>query len=419
MARVLVIGMNYSPELIGCSRYTSDLVQYIAEARSRCEVVTTPPHYPGWQVQSPYRAWFYASETVGGVRVTRCPLLMKANGSGLWRLIAPLTFGASALPVVLWRALRLRPDVILCVVPTLFAAPAAVLASGLIGARLVFHVQDLEVDAAFAVGHLRHASLRRVALAFERRMLRAAAAVVSISRRMCERLAAKGVAGEAIFMIRNWVDTASIHPGGDGTGFRSLHGLSADAFVAMYAGHIGAKQGLEILLEAARRSLASPRLKVLIVGDGPMKAPLMAAYAGLQNVVWLPVQPERELCAMLNAVDVHVLPQLRSAADLVLPSKLGGMLASGKRMIIAADPGTELAEFVAGAAVLIPPGDPDAMAAAILAAMGEREGQGASAARLRLAAELERSVLLQRFHGLLTSYADQPIPAAVVAAAAK
>ncbi len=406
MMKILVVGINYEPEMIGCARYTADLVKYISAVGVGCEVVTAPPHYPGWKVQSPYKSWRYTTEDIDGVSVTRCPLLMKSNGGGVWRMIAPMSFGLSVLPAVIWRAARFRPDVIVCVVPTLFAAPAVVLARWLLGARLVFHVQDLEVDAAFAVGHLNNPFLQRIGLAFERRMLRAADAVVSISRRMCEQIAAKGVAAERISMIRNWVDTTAIHPGGDGAGFRSRNGIPANAFVAMYAGHIGAKQAIDVLLDAARLSAANPRVVFVIVGDGPMKTPLMAAYAALPNVLWLPLQAERDMCDMLNAADVHMLPQMRSAADLVLPSKLGGMLASGKQIIAAADPGTELAEFLKGAAILIPPGNPEAMAGALLDAMSDRSVNEPPTSRLALASQLERGVLLAQFHSLLALHAE-------------
>jgi colanic acid biosynthesis glycosyl transferase WcaI len=393
--------------MIGCARYTSDLVRFIADAGSRAAVVTAPPHYPGWTVQPPYTAAAYATETVDGVTVTRCPLLMKRHGGGVWRLIAPFSFGLSALPAVLWRAVRLRPDVILCVVPTLFAAPAALLARRLTGARLVFHVQDLEVDAAFAVGHLNNRWLQRLGLMFERRVLGAADTVVSISQRMCERLAAKGIPAGRIALIRNWVDTAAIHRDGDGEGFRSRHGVPSDAFVAMYAGHIGPKQAIEVLVAAARFCRRERAMRFIIAGDGPLKAPLMAASADLRNVLWLPLQPEHELCAMLNAADVHVLPQLRSAADLVLPSKLGGMLACGKPLVVAADPGTELAEVLDGAARLVPPGDPEAMADALLDALDQRDADTSLEARLGIATALERQNSLRQFYRLLTGGAGR------------
>jgi colanic acid biosynthesis glycosyl transferase WcaI len=299
--------------------------------------------------------------------------------------------------------------VILCVVPTLFAAPAAILARWLTHARLVFHVQDLEVDAAFAVGHLNNRMLRRLGLAFERRMLCAADSVVSISKHMCDSIAAKGVPAGRISLIRNWVDNAAINPRGDGAGFRDRHDIPADAFVAMYAGHIGPKQAIDVVLQAAKRSEHEPRLRFVIAGDGPVKASLMAQYGTLTNVMWLPLQPEDQLCAMLNAADVHVLPQSRSVADLVMPSKLGGMLASGKQIIAAADAGTELAEFLANAAIVVPAGDPAAMAEALLDVLDGRHVDQCLGARLALAAQLDRRVLLEHFHNLIRRSAFKEI----------
>ncbi len=63
--------------------------------------------------------------------------------------------------------------------------------------------------------------------------------------------------------------------------------------------------------------------------------------------------------------DLHVLPQEKDAADLVLPSKLGAMLASGKPLLVTAEPQTELAAFLGPAATLTPPGDADALVHAI------------------------------------------------------
>jgi colanic acid biosynthesis glycosyl transferase WcaI len=104
-----------------------------------------------------------------------------------------------------------------------------------------------------------------------------------------------------------------------------------------------------------------------------------------------------------------VLPQLRSAADLVLPSKLGGMLASGRPIVVAADAGTELAEFLDGAATLVPAGDHQAMADVLLDALDQRPADKGRAARFQLAAQLERDVLLDEFHSLITRYASQSI----------
>ena len=162
-AKILIHAINYAPELIGCGKYTTELALYLHSRGHQVEVVTAPPHYPGWYVREPYRALAYVRELLDGVFVTRCPMLMKADGGGLWRLLAPLTFALAAAPMVAWRIFRFRPDVVICVEPTLFSAPVAMTAAKLVGARALLHVQDLEVDAAFGVGHIKGAAIKRAA----------------------------------------------------------------------------------------------------------------------------------------------------------------------------------------------------------------------------------------------------------------
>ena len=208
--RVVVYGMNYHPEVAGVGKYTGEIAEHLASVGMDVVAVTTPPHYPGWTVQAGYRNR-YSTSKQNGVRVLRAPLLLRRNMRGIWRLIAPLSFALTSAPVVFWQIIRHRPDTVLCIEPTLFAAPVAQLAAKLVGARTVLHVQDLEVDAAFAVGHLGSRQwLKKLGYAFERFTLKRFQKVVTISNRMAERLVDKGIAGERVSVVRNWVDLEHI-----------------------------------------------------------------------------------------------------------------------------------------------------------------------------------------------------------------
>jgi colanic acid biosynthesis glycosyl transferase WcaI len=388
-ARIFIYGINYAPELIGVGRYTGELGAYLAGQGHQVEVVTAQPHYPGWAVKAPY-ANRYSVERSPGHSITRCPLLLREDMRGIWRILAPLTFALASAPVAIWKILTTRPDTVLCVEPTLFSAPFAVIAAKLVGARTVLHVQDLEIDAAFAVGHVGGGWLKSLANAFEALTLKPFDAVVTISDRMRQRLCAKGVRPDRALVIRNWVDTARIKPIAGPNRFRRELGLADDATVALYAGNIGAKQALHIVLDAAERLVDRDDLVFVIAGDGPERARLMAR--GLPNVRFLPLQPEALFPELLAAADVHLLPQAAGAADLVLPSKLGGMLASGKPLLVQADPGTELHGFLEGAAILAPAGD----AAALAEALGgqARDCERTSELRRILAMELSATKIL-------------------------
>lgn len=372
-ARILIHGLNFSPEPIGIGRYSGELASYLAAEGDAVEVVTALPHYPGWKSHPPYKNGRYTNDVRDGIKVIRCPLLLHSSGRGIWRLLAPLTFAVAAAPVVFWRIIASRPHTVVCVEPTLMSAPAALLAAKLVGARSVLHVQDLEIDAAFNVGHLQGSWLRNTAKAFERFMLRRFDVVITISERMAQRLVVNGARPESIKVIRNWVNTSKIKYLEGPNAFRQQLGISDNAFVVLYSGQIGPKQALDVLLKAALECKDDPSIHFVVAGDGPSKQPLIDTYGHLLNVHFLPIQPEEKLCELLNLADLHVITQAPNTADLVLPSKLGGMLASGRMVLVTADQGTELADLLTDAAIVVPPGDASAVAAAIKQASVERK----------------------------------------------
>ena len=362
--RILIYAMNHAPEFVGVGRYTGEIADHLATAGTDVTVITTPPHYPDWAVQPGYRNR-YSATVENGVRVLRAPLFLRRPMKGVWRLLAPLSFAMTSAPLALWHILRHRPHTVLCIEPTLLAAPFAQLAARMVGAKTVLHVQDLEVDAAFAVGHLSGGRLKRLGLAFERLIVPRFDRVVTISSRMAVRLSAKGVLPQRLCVVRNWVDLAAIYPLECPSPYRAELGFAENDFVVLYSGSIGAKQGLSVLMDAAERLSESKHIRFVIAGEGPAKAALQARYGHLPAVVFLPFQPQARLNAFLNMADLHVLPQEKDAADLVLPSKLAAMLASGKPVLVTAEPQTELAAFLGPAATLTPPGDVPALADAI------------------------------------------------------
>lgn len=401
---VLIYGINYSPEPIGVGRYTGELGSFLISQGVGVDVVTAIPHYPGWRVRGGYSNR-YKSEALDGVQIVRCPLFLKKEMKGIWRLLAPLSFAITSAPVAIWKIFSLRPAAILCVEPTLFSAPIALLCAKLIGARTILHVQDLEIDAAFAVGHLRCGICEKVAWFSERLILKSFDSVVTISSRMRDRLHEKGVRKDRLHLVRNWVDTKHIKPLGGRSRFRDELGLADNDFVVLYSGNIGPKQALHLILEAALLLTSRKDIVFVIAGEGPEKQSLMEAYRHLSNVRFIPLQPEERLCELLNFADVHVLPQLAGTADLVLPSKLGGMLASGKPCIVMADTGTELYEFLADAALLSPAGNTSALCEAIISAsVGKASGD--THRRFQAVSSLDAA---KNLHALYNILIDAPL----------
>jgi len=361
--KILIYGINYAPELTGIGKYSAELAEWLAARGHEVSVVTAPPYYPQWRVHEGYHAGRYRKEVLRGVTVRRAPLWVPGRPGGLKRLIHLASFALSSLPSLL-RAAAGRPDIVLVVEPALFCAPAAWLAARLCGARAWLHIQDYEVDAAFELGLLKGAGLRAMVLRAERWLMRRFDRVSTISNRMLDLARAKGVDPGRAVLLPNWIDVDAIAPHAGGR-YRAELGIPDDAIVALYSGNMGGKQGLQTLADVARRLSRETRLWFVFCGQGPERAPLQQQCAGLARVVFLDLQPAERLGELLNTADIHLLPQRAGAADLVMPSKLTGMLASGRPVVCGASPGTELAGVVARCGLLTPPEDGAAMAEAV------------------------------------------------------
>src|SRR5262249_53058130 len=153
-----------------------------------------------------------------------------------------------------------------------------------------------------------------------------------------------GVDADKLCEVRNWVDTKEIVPIDRKTSYRDELGLKATDLVALYSGTMSTKQGLELILDAAKEVEQShPHVRFILCGEGPRKAKLEELAKGLTNVDFIDLQPTSRLVELLGTADIHLLPQRAEAADLVLPSKLGGIFASGRPVVAVAAPGSGLA----------------------------------------------------------------------------
>lgn len=365
--KLLIVGLNYAPDFIGIPKYTTELCEELARRGHHVSVVTAPPYYPAWRVQKGYRG-LWRSETLNGVQLVRAPLYVPKQPNGSKRLLHHLSFAITSLPFAILAALTKRPDVVLAVAPSLMSAPAALLAAKLSGAKSWLHIQDFEVDAAFELGMLKGEGARRLAEWLERALMLRFDRVSTISATMRRLLLRKGLKDDAALEVRNWVDvdTVTAWPSSN-TSYRGALGIPVDHVVALYSGNMAGKQGLETLAQvAALLEEKSAKVTLILCGQGPLRGVLEASCLSRTNVRFMDLQPIKKLPELLATADIHLLPQRAEAADLVLPSKLAGMLASGRPIVAMADAGTALAIEVEGCGLIVPPGDGAAMAGAIL-----------------------------------------------------
>jgi colanic acid biosynthesis glycosyl transferase WcaI len=402
--RILVVGINYAPENIGTGKYTSEMCAWLAAKGHEVRVVTAPPYYPAWKIWPGYRHLWFLRESIDGADVIRCPLWVPRKPNGIKRMLHLGSFALSSA-LALLTSLVWRPTHVIAIAPTLASAPAAWLLARLSSARCWLHIQDFELDAALDMGIVDAGPLRRLAMGVERWLLRRFDRVSTISPKMVERLAAKGVDPDRRVLLPNWADIDAIQPLAGPSPYREELGIPDNAVVALYSGNMGLKQGLELLGEAALRLRDQPGLHFVFGGEGPARGALESRCAGLPNVHFLGLQPIGRLNDWLGLADIHLLPQRADVADLVMPSKLTGMLASGRPVLATALPGTGVALAVQDCGTVVAPGDIQAFTAALqsLAGDGATRQKLGDAARQQALTTLARDTILQRFEQALTA----------------
>lgn len=362
--RILIVGLNYAPEPIGIAVYTAGLADRLANAGHAVRVIAGKPYYPQWRVADGYGGG-WRTTTENDVTVTRCPIYVPTDPNGKNRLIHHASFALSALIPASVAALAFRPDIVFTVAPSLASTPVAWIVAKFARARSWLHIQDFEVEAAFATGLIDPTSrVARIASAFERKVIGLFDRVSSISPEMCAKLETMGVPANHVVEFRNWAGIAPTAHAETPSPYHAEWDIRTP-HVALYSGNIANKQGIEIVLETAALLKHRRDLTFVICGEGPNLARLREAAAGLTNLQFRALQPVERLADLLRLATVHLLPQKADAADLVLPSKLTNMLASARPVVATALPGTGLAREVEGCGIATAPDDAKGFASAI------------------------------------------------------
>lgn len=381
--KLLLVGLNYAPEPVGIAPYSTGLCETLAQWGHEAEAVVGEAYYPQWRRydgQPPNGV----RRVENGVAVTRCPHYVPARPDGLRRILHLLSFSLTALVPSLRRARAMRPDIVFSVAPSLLSVPVGWLAARATGAKLWVHVQDFEVEAAFATGLLEtQGFFARTARWLENRLLSLGDRVSTISPQMVARLHTKGLPPERCYELRNWANSDFAPDPAEAERYRAQWQIG-DRKVALYSGNIANKQGIEIVIEAARLLCKRDDIVFVICGQGPNRERLAALCTDLSNVQLHDLQPAARMGGLLSLATVHLLPQIPGAADLMLPSKMTNMLVSGRPVVATAAEGTGIATELDGCGIVTPPGDAPAFAAAIIDLVENPEraaamGQAASA----------------------------------------
>jgi colanic acid biosynthesis glycosyl transferase WcaI len=396
--RLLVLNQYYWPGVEATAQLLTELCEALAEEMD-VRVVTGVLH--GHENEP--RDLLH-----NGVRVIRVPSTSYERSKLAARASNYITYLGNSL----LRSLRgSRPDVVLCMTDPPIIADIALVVARRYRAPLVVISQDVFPEIAVQLKRLENPVLMRLLRSLVSLYLRRADRVVAIGDTMKKRLEEKGARPERVRVIPNWVDTKRLRPAEDGNEWATGVGLDGK-FVVMHSGNVGHAQDLDSLIRSATFLRDLDDLRIAIIGMGARHAELVALSEQLEvdQVRFLYYQSREVLPHSLSAADVHVVGLASGLAGYVVPSRLYGILAVARPVIVAADAESETAQVVeeAGCGIVVPPGRPELLARAIRDAHDGVYDLDAMGARGRewVEREADRSVAVRRYRDLLLELAS-------------
>jgi colanic acid biosynthesis glycosyl transferase WcaI len=333
------------------------IVTELAARGHELHVVTALPWYrnhaiePGWGG----RLW-RTEKTEWGSIIRVHPFPGKSKSNLLRRALGFIAFSyAVGIRSVHADGLPFKVDGVLAMSPPLTLGLTGWFTKIIRRAPLVFNIQDVFPDAAIQTGAISNKRIIAAAKWLERMSYQRSDAVVLLSQDLRTNIANKidKKFHQRLHVIPNFVDTSAITPQDRMTAYRRELGIG-DELVVMYAGNVGFSQSLNLVVDAAARF---PDIAFVINGDGAARKKLEEDCAQLANVYFGDYQPIERLSEVLATGDIHLVPLRAGLASVSVPSKSYSILAAGRPMLAAIDPGTEIPNMLeqSGAGVAVEP----------------------------------------------------------------
>lgn len=399
---VAFFNRSYYPDTSATGQLLTDLCEDLVRVHGcRVSVVAGVPLLPAGATIAA-RGAILSREEHNGVQIFRA----RGTRFSKARFIGRATNYVSYFLSACYAGLRLdRPDVVVALTDPPIIGLAAWLTGKRFHAPLVMAFKDLFPEVTVLLPDFHSERVNAMLQAVNRFLVKRAAANVVLGETMRARLIEnKGAPPERTTIIADWADTTAITPGPKRNRFSEEHGL-ADSFVVMHSGNIGLSQNLESLVEAAARLRDLPDVLVVFVGEGVKKADLQerARALGLSNVRFLPFTPKERLGESFASADVFIVSLQPGLAGYIVPSKLYGILASGRPYVAAVEDACEVAALTRTheCGLLAEPGNADALAARVREFHADREmaaRHGANARRLGLG--FDRRTQVAKYHAL-------------------
>lgn len=372
--RLIVLCPHFAPDIAPTGVVMTRIVDELARRGHELHVITALPWYREHRVEPGYETRWWSEERTTWGTITRVNPFPGKSKSNIFRRAIGFVLFSVLVGIRGLRAGGKGPvDGVLAMSPPLTLGVTGWLVRVVRGGRLVFNIQDVFPDAAIETGAISNPAIVALARWLEKFSYRRSDFVVLLSEDLADNVRAKLGHRDRhrVQVIPNFVDTQAITPSSRNNAYRSELGIG-DEPVVMYAGNVGYSQSLDLMIDAAK---AMPEVIFVVNGDGSARPSLEQRAQGLGNVRFVDYQPIERLNEVLAAADVHVVPLRKGLAKVSVPSKSYSVMAAGRALLAAIDPGTEIPRLLSASrgGVAVAPDDPAAFIGALREMLADRD----------------------------------------------
>ena len=235
----------------------------------------------------------------------------------------------------------------------------------------IWNIQDMFPGASIANGVMDKKWMQKIFYAFHKIAYKKADHISVISEDMKQKVIAQGVSAEKITVIPDWYDDKSVREiAWEDNLFVKKYDMKKEVFYVQYAGTMGFNFDYKMVLKVAEILKAEKNIVFQMIGFGSQKDIFMEEVKkrGLDNIVFLPLEPQEMVPHVYSACSVCLIPLPKGVIGNSVPSKAGLLMACRRVIITSSDEGSDYNDMFNREKIGIAcsSNDPDGIVAGIL-----------------------------------------------------
>ena len=329
--KILLVIDNFYPEIGSASQVYNDLGKAFVKRNHDVHVITMYPRN-FYLSQDNSGKVFPIDETIEGMHVHRCRFHFAQRDNVLMRglehfLVPGLYFNR-------YKTLGIKFDGIIFYIPPLLLYRMANMIRKYDGTRSVLNFQDIHPQELVDVGMVKNPLIIRLLKYLEMKAYKTADYITVLSPSGVNLILTRGGNSDRIQCIYNGIDLAELDKNFKRKDFKNLEGIENKILVS-YAGMINVFQGIDDILDVAKRFKEDNSMIFYIVGDGMETKRLKKRLSdeGISNVLMKPLQPKDVYYNIVNSSDINIVSLDSRMTAPCLPGKFANLLAAGRPIL--------------------------------------------------------------------------------------